>query len=673
MNEYLPYLIFGLTAGSIYGISAMGLVLTYKTSGVFNFAHGAVSAVSAYVFYECCQVRGLPWPIAGFIAVFVFGPLAGLILERMAVQLAKVTVANRIVATVGLLVCILALAGIYYGPNSTFVFESFLPSEAAFTISGVAVSWDNVVNLAFGIALAVALWLFFTFSRLGLQMRAVADDPDLLDVAGVAPAQVRRLAWVIGSMLAALSGVLFASAQGQLDINLLSLLVVQAFGAAAIARFTSLPMAFVGGIIVGLAQKIVAKLIVGHDQLQGIDLNVPFIVLFIFLLVASKNSLVEAGRTIKAQAPRPSLFPPQVRTVGYAALAVFALFVPHFGFVGSHLTAWSQAVAAMVLFLSLGLLVRTSGQISLCHIAFAAIGASTFAHTQSDGLPWVVSVLLAGIAVVPLAALIAIPAIRLSGLFLGLATLGFGIFIAQYAYPKSYMLGGGVIQTPRPQFWGMEDDKRYYYLLLAVTVLAIALVVSIERSRFGRLLRGLGDSPTALVTVGVSINVTRALVFCVAGFLAGISGATTASLFRSSSIDTYNYVQSLLLLAVLAISGRRTVPSAVVASLLLYVVPNYLDNATAGYWLQFGFGFFAIVAACASSGGVGRWIDRLTAISGAAPDAGSGVPAPGEPTSRLAARTGDVSRVSVRRDRVRRGDSERERVLAGAGADEGRH
>ena len=113
----------------------------------------------------------------------------------------------------------------------------------------------------------------------------------------------------------------------------------------------------------------------------------------------------------------------------------------------------------------------------------------------------------------------------------------------------------------------------------------------------------------------MSVNVTRALVFCVAGFLAGISGATSASLFRSSSIDTYNYVQSLLLLAVLAISGRRTVPAAVVASLLLYVVPNYIDDPAAGYWLQFSFGFFAIVAACASSGGLGRLMDRFVAAS----------------------------------------------------------
>ena len=665
MNEYLPYLIFGLTAGSIYGISAMGLVLTYKTSGVFNFAHGAVSAVSAYVFYEFSQVHGLAWPIAGFFAVFVFGPLAGLALERMAVVLARVTVANRIVATIGLLVCIQASAAIYYGTNSTFTFTSFLPSDPAFKISGVAVSWDNVVDLIFGIVVAIALYLFFKYGRVGLQMRAVADDPDLLDVAGIAPSRVRRYAWVIGSMLAAVSGVLFAAAQGQVDINLLTLLVVQAFGAAAIARFTSLPMAFVGGVIVGVVQKIVAKLIVGHDHLQGIDLNVPFIVLFVFLLVARKGSLIEAGRAIKARPPRPSPFPVPVRSAGYAALAIAALLVPHF--VGTHLTALSQAVSAMVLFLSLGLLVRTSGQISLCHIAFAAIGAAAFAHTQANGAPWAVSVLLAGLAVAPLAALIAIPAIRLSGLFLGLATLGFGIFVAQYAYTKSYMFKVGALTAPRPGFWGMESDERYYYLLLAITALAIALVVAIERSRFGRLLRGLADSPTALLTVGVSVNVTRVLVFVAAGFLAGISGATTASLFRSTSPDNFYYVQSLLLLAVLAISGRRTVPSAVMGSVLLYVVPTYFNDPTTVAWLQFGFGFFAIAAAAASSGLFGQAVARVISTV-TSPDSD---PVPRTVGRRRGAKPRQGNRLSVRTDgdtgRIGMRSGRADRELVGAG------
>lgn len=611
MSDYLPYLIFGLTAGSIYGISAMGLVLTYKTSGVFNVAHGATSAVGAYLFYELRQEQGLPWPVAGVVAVLIFGPLSGLLFERMAATLAGVTVTYKIVATVGVFVSIQSGVGLIYGPQSTFIFDTFLPQREALSVENVSVTYDNLADMAFGVALAAGLFLFFTRTRAGLNMRGVVDDPPLLDITGVSPARVRRNAWMIGSTLTAVSGVLFASTQQQLDINVLSLLVVQAFGAAALARFTSLPIAFTGGIVVGVLQKVAAKGVAEHPALQGLDLNVPFIILFVTLLVVPRHKLVEVGRQIKMRPAPPSPFPGRVRTGGFLALAVGALMVPQFA--GTHLIAWTQAASQLVLFLSLGLLVRTSGQISLCHIAFAAIGATSFAHLLDAGLAWGVAVLLAGLVVVPAAAFIAIPAIRLSGLYLALATLGFGIFVAQFAYTKSFMFGVGSITTRRPA--GLKSDDAYYYLLLGIAVAAIALVVLIENSRLGRLLRGLGDSPTGLVTLGLNVNMSRVIVFCISGFLAGISGATFASLFGSVSQESFGYFQSLLLLAVLAISGRRLVTSAIVGSILLFVIPNYINDTEGNYLLQFGFGLFAIAAAAASQGGFGALIAQLNLSS----------------------------------------------------------
>lgn len=608
MSDYLPYVIFGLTAGSIYGISAMGLVLTYKTSGVFNVAHGATSAVGAYLFYELRQEQGLPWPVAAVIAVLIFGPLSGLLFERMAAVLAGVTVTYKIVATVGVFVCIQSGVGLIYGPQSTFIFNTFLPQREAFSVENVSVTYDNLADMLFGLALAVGLFLFFTRTRAGLNMRGVVDDAALLDITGVSPARVRRNAWMIGSTLTAVSGVLFASTQQQLDINVLSLLVVQAFGAAALARFTSLPLAFAGGIVVGVLQKLAAKGVADYPDLQGLDLNVPFIILFVTLLVVPRHKLVEVGRAIKMRPAPPSPFPGRVRTAGFTALAVTALMVPQFA--GTHLIAWTQAASQVVLFLSLGLLVRTSGQISLCHVAFAAIGATSFAHSLDAGLSWGLAVILAGLVVVPVAAFIAIPAIRLSGLYLALATLGFGIFIAQFAYTKSFMFGVGSITTRRPS--GLESDTRYYYLLLGIAVVAIALVVLIENSRLGRLLRGLGDSPTGLVTLGLNVNMSRVIVFCISGFLAGISGATFASLFGSVSQESFGYFQSLLLLAVLAIAGRRLVTSAIAGSILLFVVPNYINDTEGNYLLQFGFGLFAIVAAATSQGGFGALVSRHT-------------------------------------------------------------
>jgi ABC-type branched-subunit amino acid transport system permease subunit len=605
MIEYLQFVIFGLTTGSVYAISAMGLVLTYKISGLFNFGHGAVCAAGAFVFYSAHQQADLPWPTAALLAIGIFGVVAGLLLERVALVLSAVHISYKIVGTVGILVGIRALAGLIYGENAR-AFDPFISQKEVFSINGVIVGYDHLLNLLLAVGAAIALYLFFRTTRLGTAMRGVVDDPQLLDMSGTSPAGVRRSGWIIGNVFASTSGVLFAAAQQQLDVNVLSLLVVQAFGAAAIARFSSLPMCLVGGLAVGVLQKLMSKEVADHPALQGLDLNMPFIVLFIALLAIPRHQLVEVGRQVKARAVPPSQFSGRTRAGGYAFVLGVALLVP--AFAGSRLPVWNTAMTQVVLFASLALLVKTSGQISLCHVGFAAIGATGFGHMLSNGVPWGLAVLLGGLWAVPAGALIAIPAIRLSGLYLGLATLGFGVLLAQYAYTRPWMFGDGQLDVHRPS--RVDSNEAYYYLLLGIALVSLGLVGLVERSRLGRLLRSMADSPLALSTLGTSVNISRVLVFCLSTFLAGISGATYASLFSSVNQESFNYVQSLIVLAVLAAAGRRTITIAIVAPVLLYVIPGYLDNPKAILVLQVGFGVAAIFAAAMSQGALGHLAAR---------------------------------------------------------------
>ena len=237
MSAYVPFLVFGLVVGSIYGLAAMGLVLTYRTSGIFNFGHGAVGAGSAYVFYELRQRQGMPWPLAGLIAVVAFGVVLGVLLERIARGLATVPVSYQIVGTVGLLVLIRAVATWIYGADYR-LFKPFLPHHSAFTLSGVAVTQESVIIfLAVSVA-AVGLYVLVERSRLGTMMRAVDDDPALLDTNGIAPARIRRQAWLLGSVLR--RGVrvyCWPPSNNSWTATLpVSLLVVQAFEPAAIRR-----------------------------------------------------------------------------------------------------------------------------------------------------------------------------------------------------------------------------------------------------------------------------------------------------------------------------------------------------------------------------------------------------------------------------------------------------
>jgi branched-subunit amino acid ABC-type transport system permease component len=610
MNDYLPFLVIGVTVGSVYGIAAMGLVLTYKTSGVLNVGHGAVAAAAAVCFLQLRQEHGVPWPIAAGVAVLGFGIVAGLLMEQLARSLANVPTSSKLVATVGLVVGVPALVALMYG-SSAKRFEPLLEQRTAFTISGVNVTTENVVVVCFGLASAVALYVFFNRSRLGRAMRGVVDDPDLLGLTGVGPARVRRMAWLIGCSFAAVSGILLASAQQQLDVTFLSLLVVQAFGAAAIGAFTNLPMAYAGGLAIGILQAVLSKEASQHSWMQGLDVNTPFLVLFVVLLVLPRRKLVELGRPVRGRV-RTSSRPAWQQLLGWTAAAGAAVLAPTWW--GVHQSSYTVAGTQILLFLSLVLLVRVSGQISLCQVGFAAIGGAMVGQLLDKDLPWGVAVAGAALLAVPIGALVAIPAIRLSGLYLGLATLGFGILLAQYAYTKDWFFGTQGQATRRPA--GLDGDTAYYYLVLAFCAVALLAVAALERSRLGRLLRGMADSPIALSTLGTSVNVTRTLVFCLSAALAAVSGALNACVFGSVSADSYNYLNSLLILAVLSLAGAGTLSAAFIAPVISVIPLVYLDGEKAAQWLQLAFGVAAILSAADLPAHLSKLIARGALESG---------------------------------------------------------
>jgi ABC-type branched-subunit amino acid transport system permease subunit len=413
-------------------------------------------------------------------------------------------------------------------------------------------------------------------------------------------------------MFAAVSGILLAATQQQLDASLLALLVIQAFGAAVVGAFTSLPLAFIGGIALGVVQAMSGKFVGQHPVLQGLDNNMPFLFLFVGLLVIPRPRLQELGRSVRLRLPIRVAPKVGTRYAGIALCLAVSVMIPFL--VGTKLASWNAALAVMPLFLSLGLLLRTSGQISLCQVGFAAIGATTFCHALSAGLPWGVTVILAGLVAVPVGAVMAVPAIRLSALYLALATLGFGILIAQFAYSKPYMFGQGAsLRAARPHILNLQTDRGYYFLLLACVVLASGAVALVERARLGRLLRGMADSPTALSTLGTNVNVSRVIVFCISAFLAGVSGALTAGLFPSISTDLFPYFGSLIVMTVLIVAGRRTIASAVLAALIFKLPIAYLSGGRVGEWLQLGFGVAAVGAALLVVPGVRSGLARVAA------------------------------------------------------------
>jgi ABC-type branched-subunit amino acid transport system ATPase component/branched-subunit amino acid ABC-type transport system permease component len=596
VSNIMPFVVAGIVSGSIYGLAAVGLVLTYKTSGIFNFGHGALATAAAYVFYWMNVDHGWDWKLSFLVAVFIVGPLMGLVMERLARVLAHQRTAWKIVGTTGLILLVQGLGTIKYGVDTLKV-PQYLPNgNDTFHFAGVNIRYSQLTVTIVAVVAVALLYALFRFTRLGTSMRAVVDDPDLLDLQGTSPTKIRRISWIFGSTLAALSGVLIVPFIGLEPITL-TFLVVQAFGAAAIGMFASIPLTFLGGLVVGIGEALLTKWEINYPSLVGLSRGWPFIILIVVMLVTPRHKL--APPTSSEARPNLQWHGPRSLRIAAGVIVIGALAsVPSWA--ESKLAPyWMTAMAVMLIMLSLGLLVRTAGIVSLCSAAFAAIGAVSFSQLHVDaGLPWILAVLIAGLIAVPIGALVAIPSIRLSGLFLALATLGFGLLVERVFYRRSYMftvLAEGR-RTPRPG-WASSND-RYYLLLLAFVLVGVLVIGAIHRGRLGRVLLGLGDSPRAVSTLGLSINVTRVIVFCIGAYIAAVAGALYGPITGIAGAESsfYSSFNSIVLLAVLALAPFRAPWYAIFAG-VTQVIPAYIEGKNTSHWLTVIFGFFAIVVA----------------------------------------------------------------------------
>jgi len=574
-----PYVVDGVSDGAIYAMAAIGLVLTFKTSGIFNFAIGAQAAASAYVFYSFRVTEGLPWPVAALLALFIVAILGSLILERMAYLLSDAPPVMRVVATIGLLVLLQSIITGAYG-QATIQFSTFLPQKGIH-IGGVTILASQIIVALFALLATIGLSIFFKRTRPGVAMQAVVDNPNLLALQATSPIVIRRYAWVIGSCFISISGMLIAPELG-LDVDTLLLLYITAFGAAALGAFSSLPITFSASIGMGIVMNVLSDKLAGqvNTTVEELYTQVPFFILIIALLFIPKRMLVQKGaQTARRLRPAVKLPTVTIGTIGIVGLGL-AVLLPYIlppGFIDLYTTG----VGFAVILASMGLLLWTSGQISLCQIAFAAVGATTFIHAQQAGIPWGFSLLLAGLVAVPVGALVAIPSFRLSGVYLAAATFAFGLLFQNLVYNTFLMFGGvGELTMARPKFFGsyFGTDNGYYYLTLAIAVLCMIAIIGVQRSRLGRLLRGLSDSPTALDAHGANTKVTRLLVFCISAFLAAIGGVLIAGVTQtagSTATGPFGYFNSLALVAVLAFCGKRLIISPVIAAFLFEVLKNY--------------------------------------------------------------------------------------------------
>ena len=616
MHQFLPFIVIGLATGAVYGLAGMGVVLTFKTSGILNLGYGSIAALDAFLFYILYVEHNWPWPLAVLVCLLVFAPLLGLLMEVLARSLTDASETIKVVATVGIILIVEAIGLLWHETNPP-TFPHFL-SQSTVSILGVNVTWEQIILFVFSLVAGTALYLFFRFVRLGVVMRGVVDNHELVSMSGDNPIRVRRWAWIVGTVFAAAAGLLL-SPTFPVDGVTLPTAVFSAFGAAALGYFSSLPLTFGGGLVIGIAGALMDKYAATIPALAGLPVGLPVIVLVLVLILIPRSRLVQRRLVAVAPTRRSYYAPTRVRLAAGAVVVIVLGLIPSFQ--GNQVALWSAALIDVILFLSLGLLVRKSGQISLCQLAFAAVGAAAFGHFAADHIPWLLALVLATLVAAPVGALIAIPAVRVSGVFLALATLGFGILMEQVFYPRAILFGDNPLglTDPRPDLsiggWNLSSPTGFYYVILIITVLVVLFVMSISGGRLGRLLEALSGSPVALETNGVNSSGLKVIVFCIAACIAALAGALTGMLYTFASGSYFPSFTSLELVAVVVIVTVGDPWFALLAAVGYAVIPGYITGTTST-WLTMLFGVFAVTAAYSTRGptvplAVQRVLDRL--------------------------------------------------------------
>src|SRR6185437_1773213 len=332
-----PYIVGGLVLGGVYAISAVGLVMTYVSSKVLNFAHGAIAFFVAMAFYQFHTRWSWPLPLAAVVAVVVLAPALGLVLWLvLARNLAQASSVVMLVTTVGLYVAFTPLTFLVFGNQPVFEPPGLAGSNVrVFHPLGVAINENQLIVLLGTIAIGAGLVVLLRLTTAGLMIRAVVDSPGLSSLAGTDPRLVGAASWALGCMLAGFSGVLLTPLLG-LQPAAFTLLVVASLSAVVAARLVSLPLAFGGAILLGIVQELSVKYAPSSGVLSaGLRPSLPFALMIVFLLayglrgrgraLAARRAVARA--VVEVEEARTA---PWVRPVGFGvivALVVLASLV----------------------------------------------------------------------------------------------------------------------------------------------------------------------------------------------------------------------------------------------------------------------------------------------------------------------------------------------------------
>jgi branched-subunit amino acid ABC-type transport system permease component len=615
VGEFFGYVLASIPYGCAFSLVAVGLVLTYRATGVFNFAFAA-EAYAATVIYSELITHGVQRGWAAVIVVCLIAPVFGAFLDFG--LFSRVPPTNRTAKTImalGLMVVLpqivqTAVPSTPLEPPVPFFSPSF---RAVWRFGPDLVTGSQICEVAGTVLVLIGLMVLLRNRRFGLPIRAAVESPKLLELSGVDARWVLRFAWMISTALAALAGVLYQPGGATVDPHNYDLLLVASIAAAALAGLRNLPMAVLGGVLLGLAETLVQGYVPSSSiAYTALVPSLPFFFLLVLLIfhptlrhledTTDPMAAVEPPPPTPAIASRPPVVDRTIRRLRWPFLAVMVLAV--IVLVPSDWTsALTQGAALSIVFLSITLLTGLAGQLSLAQWMFAGIGASTTAQLAENKHWPILLAALAGALVAGLAGWIAaLPALRLRGLPVALLTLCLALLGDNLLFPTSWVANGSTgVPVPRPSsIFGIDFssvDSEGFFVLTVVVMLAVAGIVHLLlRGTTGRALTAVHASPVGAAASGVPIRRMTVLVFIISASIAGLGGSFWAMNQQFVSSDSFLYYFGPIYLVVVVAIGATTVEGAITAGMawaLINTAFNNLPNAVGG--TQLGSKAFTVI------------------------------------------------------------------------------
>ncbi|MDP9026780.1 MAG: ABC transporter permease [Actinomycetota bacterium] len=592
--DILLFVLLGLGAGSVYALLGLGLVLKYRSTGVIDFAHGAVAMFSAYVFVRLRSTGTLefPWivlpheiqltsnneglPVGlALVITLVYGSAFGLLLFVLVYRpLLRAAPLTKVCASVGVMLLLQAIAVLNFGTTSVAGLP-VLPSTAI-RFGPIAFPSDRLILAGLVVVVAVVLLAVYRWTRFGLSTRASAENETGASLIGISPTAIAGRNWVIASFLAAGSGILITPISS-LDPSSYTLFVVPALGAALIGRFQSFGWTAAAGLSLGVAQSLLIKLQTVWTWLpqQGLADGLPFLIILIAMTLSARRlgARGNPGTWRNPSLGRPTR--PLLTSVIVFVLGVIVLVLLQ----GSLRAAFMSSLVTVCICLSLVLLSGFVGQVSLAQMSFVGVGAFVLSHLGvALGLPFPLPLIISALLVVPLGVLIGLPALRVRGVSLAVVTLATAAAMDALVFSNVGFTGGlGGRTIASPNFFGLDigvaQGKDYPRVIFGVALLVVVVFVGytiarLRTSATGRMLVAIRSNERAAAYVGIRVARTKLYAFALSAFIAGIGGGLLAYQQGTVSSSSFAVFSSLSVLAIAYVAGIGRIAGAVIAGIM---------------------------------------------------------------------------------------------------------